>query len=74
MISLRPSSLRAASLPPPGRRATYTSLNKGDALNTGNYRGLKLNEQVKNVLENVVEKLIRQRVGIDEMRFGFMGV
>ena len=41
---------------------------KGDALNRGNYRGLKLIEQVMKVLERVVEGLIRQRVEIDEMQ------
>ena len=41
---------------------------KGDALNGGNYRGLKLIEQVMKVLERVVEGLIRQRVENDEMR------
>ena len=45
---------------------------KGDALNRGNYRGLKLSEQVMKVLERVVEGLIRQRVEIDEMQCGFM--
>ena len=45
---------------------------KGDALNRGNYRGLKLFEQVMKVLERVVEGLIRQRVEIDEMQCGFM--
>ena len=45
---------------------------KGDALNRGNYRGLKLIEQVMKVLERVVEVLIRQRVEIDEMQCGFM--
>ena len=45
---------------------------KGDALNRGNYRGLKLIEQVMKVLECVVEGLIRQRVEIDEMQCGFM--
>ena len=44
---------------------------KGDALNRGNYRGLKLIEQVM-MLERVVEGLIRQRVEIDEMQCGFM--
>ena len=45
---------------------------KGDALNRGNYRCLKLIEQVMRVLERVVKGLIRQRVEIDEMQFGFM--
>ena len=41
---------------------------KGDALN----RGLKLIEQVMQVLERIVEGLIRQRVEIEEMQCGFM--
>ena len=41
-------------------------------MNGGNYRGLKLIEQVMKVLERVVEGLIRQRVEIDEMQCGFM--
>ena len=45
---------------------------KGDALNRGNYRGLKLIEQTMKVLERVVEGLIRQRIEIDEMQCGFM--
>ena len=45
---------------------------KGDALNRGNYRGLKLIEQVMKVLERVVEGFVRQRVEIDEMQCGFM--
>ena len=45
---------------------------KGDALTRGNYRDLKLIEQVMKVLERVVEGLIRQRVEIDEIQCGFM--
>ena len=45
---------------------------KGDALNGGNYRGLKMIEQVMKVLERMVEGLITQRVEIDEMQCGFM--
>ena len=45
---------------------------KGDALNRGNYRVLKLIVHVMKVLERVVEGLIRQRVEIDKMQCGFM--
>ena len=45
---------------------------KGDALDRGNYRGLKLIEHVLKVLERVVESLIRKRVEINDMQFGFM--
>ena len=45
---------------------------KGDALERGNYRGLKLTDQVLKVMERVVEQLIRRIVNIDQMQFGFM--
>jgi len=45
---------------------------KGDALERGNYRGLKLLDQVMKVIERVMESYIRSIVSIDEMQFGFM--
>ena len=45
---------------------------KGDALERGNYRGLKLIEQVMKVLERIVDSLIRQLVSIDDSKFGFV--
>ena len=44
----------------------------GYALERGNYRGLKLTEQVMNVLERIVDGLIRQMVSIDDSQFGFV--
>ena len=38
---------------------------KGDALERGNYRGLKLTEQVMKILERIVDGLIRQLVSIN---------
>ena len=45
---------------------------KGDALERGNYRGLKLTEQVMKILERIVDGLIRQLVSIDDSQFGFV--
>ena len=45
---------------------------KGDALERGNYRGLKLTEQVMKVLERIVDSLIRQVVSVDDSQFGFV--
>ena len=45
---------------------------KGDALDRGNYRGLKLTDQVLKVLERIIEQLVRQQVDINGMQFGFM--
>ena len=39
---------------------------KGDALDRGNYRGLKLTEQAMKILERIVDGLIRQVVSIDD--------
>ena len=45
---------------------------KGYALERGNYRGLKLTEQVMKVLERIVDSLIRQLVSNDNSQFGFV--
>ena len=44
---------------------------KSDALERSNYRGLKLVDQVMKVIERVIDKLLRKRIDIDEMQFGF---
>ena len=41
-------------------------------MDRGNYRGLKLTEQVMKVLERIVDGLIRQVVSIDDSQFGFV--
>jgi hypothetical protein len=45
---------------------------KGDALECGSYRGIRLLEHVMKVLERVVEARVRKIVQIDDMQFGFM--
>ena len=45
---------------------------KGDALERGDYRGLKLLDHVMKGMERVIEKIIRERISIDDMQFGFM--
>ena len=45
---------------------------KGDALDRGNYRGLKLTEQAMKILERIVDGLIRHVVSIDDSQFGFV--
>ena len=44
---------------------------KGDALDRGNYRVLKVTEQAMKILERIVNGLIRQVVSIDDSQFGF---
>ena len=43
---------------------------KGSPTERGNYRGLKIEHSLK-VLERIMEVLIRDRVDIDAMQFGF---
>ena len=45
---------------------------KGDALERGNYRGLKLTDQVMKLAEHVLEIQIRQMININEIQFGFV--
>ena len=45
---------------------------KGDALERGNYRGHKLLDYVMKGIERVIEKIIRERISIADMQFGFM--
>ena len=44
---------------------------KGDALDRGYYRGLKLTEQAMKILERIVDGLIRLVVSIDDSQFAF---
>ena len=45
---------------------------KGDVMNCGSYRGVKLLEHGMKVVERVLEKRIREIVIVDDMQFGFM--
>ena len=45
---------------------------KGDVLESGSYRNLKLTEQVMKILERIVDCLIRQLVSIDDSQCGFV--
>ena len=40
---------------------------KGEALDRGNYRGLKLTEHILKVIERIIEDIIRNVVQIDDM-------
>ena len=45
---------------------------KGDPLECGSYRAIKLLEHGMKVLERVMERKLRERVNIDGMQMGFM--
>src|SRR5208282_3981284 len=44
---------------------------KGDALECGLYRGIKLLDQVMKVFERGIERKMRNLVSLDDMQFGF---
>jgi len=44
---------------------------KGDAMECGSYRGIKLLEHAMKVFERVIEARVRSRIKIDNMQFGF---
>ena len=45
---------------------------KGDPMECGSYRGIKLLEHAMKVVEKIFEHRIRQQIKIDDMQFGFM--
>ena len=45
---------------------------RGDALDRGDYRGLKLLDPSMKVVERIIETIIRDRISIDSMQFGFI--
>ena len=45
---------------------------KGDVMNCGSYRGVRLLEHGMKIIETVLEKRIRALVDFDEAQFGFM--
>jgi len=45
---------------------------KGDPMESGSYRGIKLLEHAMKVMERIFEHRIRQQIEVDDMQFGFM--
>ena len=68
------SIVRDGKIPSDWEQSFIVSLykGKGDALDRGNYRGLKLTEQVMKVMERIVDSHIRQLVSIGDSQFGFV--
>jgi len=45
---------------------------KGDRMECGSYRGIKLLEHAMKVVKKIFEHRIQQQIEIDDMQFGFM--
>ena len=65
--------VREQRIPEDWKRSVVVNIfkGKGDAQERGNYRGIKLLDQVMKLMERVVAGLIRDMVDIDESQFGF---
>ena len=75
MISdLTAAIIRDGRCPLTGSRVSLSAFTRirGDTLERGNYRGLKLTDQVMKVLERIVDGLVRQLVSTDDSQFGFV--
>ena len=66
------SVVKHGKIPEDWEMSFILNLYKGDALNRGNYRGLKLTEHVMKVMERIVDGMIREMIAIDEMQFAFV--
>jgi len=49
----------------------YRYKGKGDPMECGSYRGMKLLEHAMKVVERISEHRIRQQIEVDDMQFGF---
>ena len=74
MTDLCNSIIAEGRIPTDWTKSTLVPLykGKGDLLECGSYRPIKLLEQVMKVMERVLEKRVQSQVKIDDMQFGFM--
>ena len=74
IADLTNSIIRDNTMPNEWNDSIIISLYKGtgEALDRGNYRGLKLREHTLKVIGRIIEDLIPNIVKIDDMQFGFM--
>ena len=65
--------VKEGSIPADWKKSWMVSVykGKGDALDCGSYRGIKLLDQAMKVFERVIERKMRNLVSLDDMQFGF---
>ena len=73
MTELLNAVIQDCCVPEDWKRIIVVNVYKGrcNALERGNYQGIKLLDKVMNVLERVIAGMIRDKVCMDEMQFGF---
>jgi Reverse transcriptase (RNA-dependent DNA polymerase) len=73
MVELCNAIVREGRMPEDWSKSWLVSIykGKGDAMDCGSYRGVKLLEHAMKVFERVIEARVRSRCEIDDMQFGF---
>ena len=73
MTELCNAVVREGRIPEDWKKSWMVSIykGKGDALECGSYRGIKLMEHAMKVFERVIETRVRRKVNIDSMQCGF---
>ena len=74
LVKIANSVIRNSDIPAKWGKRFIINLYKGksDALDRGNYRGLKLLDHSMKVAEKIIEIITRDRISIDSMQFDFM--
>ena len=72
IADLTNSIVRENAMPSEWDGSFIFSVFKGEAIDRGNYRGLKLTEHVLKVVERIIEVIIRDVANVDDMQFRFM--
>ena len=74
MTDLCNQVIREGVMPKDWERSTLIPIykGKGDPMDCGSYRAVKLLEHGMKVLERVLERRLRSKIKIDDMQFGFM--
>ena len=72
IADLTNSIVRENAMPSEWDGSFIFSVFKGEAIDRGNYRGLKLTEHVLKVVERIIEVVIRDVANVDDMQFRFM--
>jgi len=74
ILDLCNGTVKEGSLPEDWKSSVVLPIykGKGDPMECGSYRGIKLLEHAMKVVERISEHRIRQQIEIDDMQFGFM--
>ena len=64
--------MKEGSIPEDWKSSVVLPVYKGDPMECGSYRGIRLLEHAMKVVERIFEHRIRQQIEIDDMQLGFL--